>query len=118
MSFVTRSTVPFTTSAGGDATVYTPVVNGGVHTIRYVYVDAATGADFVVTTEVTNQPILTVTNAGTSSTQWQPRQAIHDAAAAAITGQYDYVSVVNERIKVVIAQGGDTKTGTLEILTI
>jgi hypothetical protein len=118
MSFVIRQTVPFTTDGSGDATVYSEVVTGGVYTIRYVYVDAATGADFTITAEATGQPIVTITNAGTSSTQWQPRQAKHDSVGAAIASHYEMVAVADERIKIVVAQGGATKTGTFEILVV
>lgn len=116
MSFIQRHTVAFTTTAGGAATVYSPAVTGQIQSIRYVYDDADTGADFTITAESTGQTIITVTNAGTSTVQWQPRQAIHDAAAAAVAGEYDKIALADERIKIVVAQGGATKSGTFEIL--
>jgi hypothetical protein len=114
--FIKRQTVAFTTTAGGAATVYSDAINGELLSIRYKYGDADTGADFTITTEDTLQPIVTVTNAGTSSVQWQPRQSIHDSAASAIAAQYDKIALASERIKIVVAQGGATKSGTFEIL--
>ena len=119
MSFCRKVSAAFTTTAGGAATVYTDdVVTGRILSVRYEYADADTGADITITTEDTGQAVLTLTNAGTSTVQKQPRQATHDVTGGAETYDAtepvnDYIWAVNERLKVVVAQGGNTKTGTL-----
>ena len=121
MGYLTRHAVAFTTTSGGDATVYSDRVNGHVHAIRYAYVDADTGADITITGETSGIPVLTITNAGTASTTHHPRAATVDVVnaaslyAAAGEPVETLIPVADERIKVVVAQGGDTKTGTLHI---
>jgi len=110
--------VTFTTTSGGAATVYSRPLSGLLHAIRYVYGDAATGADIVITDEATGLELLTITNAGTASTTHLPRGAavgttnaalLYAAGGAPVTDRLPVVS----RIKAVVAQGGDTKIGTL-----
>lgn len=121
-----RESVAIATDAGGDFTGYSGVINGKVHSLTYVPDGTSpldTGADLTVTTEDTAQPVLTAANIGTSTVTWRPRGATHDAAdggatlyAAAGEPVLDYIHAATERIKVVIAQGGDTKLGTLHIV--
>lgn len=114
MSFCRKVSATFTTDGSGNATVYTDAVNGRILSVIYTYGDAATGADITISTETTAQTVLTVTNAGTASTQWQPRLDQHDNVAAA--QGYTEAWAVDERVKVVVAQGGDTKTGTITVI--
>lgn len=116
----------FTTTAGGAATVYSGGrVNGRVLEVRYTYGDAATGADFTITGNDSGKAVLTITNAGTSSVTWQPRQVVHPVAntgaGTALTFDgtneiYDYICLADEEIKVVVAAGGATKSGTLTFI--
>lgn len=120
---IQRVSVALAVNASGDQTVNTTDnITGRILAVRYV-VDGtnplATGADFVITGAESGLPILTITNIGTSSTQFYPRQATCDTSGAASlfaaggTAITDYVALANEQIKIVVAQGGVSKVGTL-----
>ncbi len=118
-----RHTVSVTTAADGSATAYTDTtVNGRVLSIQYVKTDFDNGVDFTITLETTGQGLWTDTNVNASETVC-PRQPTHDAAGAALlyaaggTAQSDFIYAADERVKIVIAQGGNVKTGTFYITT-
>lgn len=123
--FIERHDFTLTTDASGNATVYSAKpVTGLVQQIRYVPDGSsplATGADLTITGEVTGLAIVTLTNIGTVAVQWAPRVATSDITgaaslyAAAGTAVNDRVAIAGERIKVAVAQGGNTLTGTLYI---
>ena len=123
MSYVQRHAVSLTTIADGSVTGYTPVVTGKISQLRYVKTDFADGVDFTITAEATGEAIWTGTNVNASVTV-APRQATHDTAGAAslyaAAGEpvEDYIAVANDRIKIVIAQGGDTKTGVIHVVLV
>lgn len=118
MSFIQRVALGTgVTTAGGALTLYSPVVTGLVERIEYVP-DATspldTNGDIVVTGEVSAAPVLTKANIGLSAVAWHPRIGVNlntDGAAAVFiaAGQpiLDKVAIANERIKLVIAQGGN-----------
>lgn len=124
MAFARAFSIPITTDASGDATAYTPVCNGPIQSIRYVKDGTApfdNGVDFTITTETTAHDVWVETNVNASKTV-APRQATHgtDGAAslyaAAGTAVQDKVWAVDERIKIVIAQGGNVKVGTFHVI--
>lgn len=121
MSFIQRDTVSVTTAADGTATAYSSVLNGKIVSIRYVKTDFATGVDFTITAEATGETIWTQNDVNASVTV-APRQATHSTAGAAAlyaaggAAVNDQIAIANDRVKIVIAQGGDTKTGTFYIL--
>jgi len=98
-------------------------VQGCVQAIRYV-ADGSTPydntVDFTVTGDVSGLPILTVTNESASNTYY-PRAATASVANAAAlyaaggTAVTDLIPVAGERIKIVVAQGGASKTGKLHV---
>lgn len=108
-----------TTDAAGDATVYITVginrkLSGRVHAIKYEPGTIVTGADLTITGETTAVPILVKANAGTSDVWYYPRVIPNkNTDGSAFTDVAADIHVVDERIKVVVAQGGDTKTGTI-----
>jgi len=116
-----RHTVTIETDADGDGTGYTGVVNGRVLSIQYVKDDYANGVDFDVTGETTGQVIWDQDDVN-ASVQVAPRQPTHDKAGAASLfaagGEpvEDYYYVANERIKIVVGSGGDTKSGTFHVV--
>lgn len=120
-----RHDFTLTVDASGDATVYSDqAAHGEIRQIRYVPDGTSpldTGADLTITAEGTGLAIATLTNIGTSAVQWAPRQATHSTAgaaalyAAAGAAVNDRIGIVAERIKVVVAQGGNAKTGKLYI---
>lgn len=123
--YVLLQTVSITTDASGDDTEFTGVVTGCVSAVRYVpdgTSPLATGADLDITGEITGIVVSNQDNIGTSAFTVAPRQATHGVDgtaalyAAAGTAVNTPVCVANERLKVVIAQGGDTKSGVFYIL--
>ena len=109
------------TTATGTATGYTPVVTGRIINVIYQKTDFADGVDFTITTEDTAQNVWVDTNINASETV-APRQPTHDAAGAAslyaAAGEpvEDYIYACGERIKIAIASGGTSKTGTFIVI--
>lgn len=121
MSYARREVVTVTTAADGSATAYSGVVTGKISTIRYVKTDFADGVDFTVTAEATGESIWAENDVNASATR-APRQATHSTAGAAAlyaaggAAVNDKITLANDRVKIVIASGGDTKTGTFHII--
>jgi len=119
-----RITVSITTNAAGAGTGYAASVRGmnrgNVKAIRYVKTDYAAGVDFVITGETSGMAILTGTDVNASATFF-PRAATCDIVGAAslyaAAGEPVEVEIpiADEQIKIVVAAGGDTKTGTFHI---
>jgi len=120
MSFVQRHAVAITTAADGSATVYSDQVTGRVLSVRYVKTDFADGVDFTVTSEATGETIWAESDVNASATR-APRQPTHSTAgvaalfAASGTAVNDYVALANDRVKIVVAAGGDSKTGVVHL---
>ena len=118
MAYIRSEAVVLTTTSGGAATGFTPVVNGFIRAFRYSGGFDAT-ADITITGDDTGQPILTLTNQADVVATLHPRQATHDivGAASLFAGAGEPVEseipIADERIKIVVAQGGNAKTGTL-----
>lgn len=121
MSHVHRHSVTVTTDGDGNATAYTDTITGRVLTARYVKTDYTNGVDFVITSEETGEIIWDEDNVDASATR-APRQPTHStlgvAALYAGSGQAvnDYIGLARDRIKIVIASGGATKSGTFHFL--
>lgn len=106
-----RVAIALATDGSGDCTAYSVDVAGlviGYHYDRGTLDNATT--DITVTEEDTGAALLTLTNV-TASAVYLPRVATHDVNGVA-TGALDAPAVVG-RIKVVVAQGGNAKAGTL-----
>lgn len=104
-----------TTASDGSATVYLgSKLRGRVHAIKYTAGTLDSGTDLVISGETTGVAILTDSPA---ASEWFYPRAFANAVttgAAGSTAQED-VHVFNERIKVVVAQGGNTLTGSIDI---
>jgi len=121
---VKRHTVSITTDASGDATVYTDVIDyGEIKQLRYVKADSggfSDGVDFVVSLEGSGVIVWDEDDVNASSTRC-PQQATHlntTGAAATYDGTRAAlrpIVVAGERIKVVVASGGNVTTGTVYI---
>lgn len=115
-----RFVVTAVTDASGDATAYSPVLSGYVHQIQYVKTDYADGVDFTITGNTTGQTIWTQSNVN-AAVVVAPRQATSSTAGVAAlyasggTAVNDRVALSREMVKIVIAQGGNTKTGDFHI---
>ncbi|MDO8500463.1 MAG: hypothetical protein Q7S20_01310 [Gemmatimonadaceae bacterium] len=119
--YAERHVVALTTAADGSATGYTPVVTGPIRTIRYVKTDFADGVDFTVTLEGTGETVWAEDNVNASATR-SPRQATHSTAgvaalyAAGGTAVADLIVAVRDRVKVVVAAGGNATTGAIHVV--
>ena len=115
--------VDITTDASGDATVYLSHsnnrgVNGFLAEIKYTPGTIATGADLTITTE-SGKPIMTKADAGTSLAFYYPRALLNAVAdGAAATSPTEFIPIKDERIKVIVAQGGNGGVGSIEVLLI
>lgn len=118
---VERHTVTIVTDASGDGTGYTPNVTGRILGIRYVKTDYDNGVDMTITVEDTGEAIVTGTDVNASKS-FYPRVPVQDEAgadalfAAGGTKLRDAVHVAGGRVKIVVAQGGNAKTGKFHVL--
>lgn len=116
-----RYKVPITTAADGSAIAYSPRLSGKIHSIHYVKTDFANGVDFAVTAEATGENIWTQADVNASAVVY-PRAPTHTQAgvaalyAAGGVGVLDKIAVASDRVKIVIAQGGNAKSGAVHIL--
>jgi hypothetical protein len=116
VAFFQTFEVDVVTAADGSATAYSPNVNGYIHQIRYVKTDFANGVDFAITIEGTGQNVWTQNDVNASATV-APRQPTHDLAGAAAlyaaAGQpvNDRIAIAADRLQIVIASGGNVKSG-------
>lgn len=121
MSYIQRQAVSVTTASDGSATAYSETVTGKLSTIRYVKTDFANGVDFTITSEETGETLWTQNDVNASATV-APRQATHSTAgvaalyAAAGSAVNDMIGLANDRVKIVIASGGDTKSGVFHLV--
>jgi hypothetical protein len=123
-----RFKVTVTTAADGSATAYSPRLAGKIHQIEYVKDTASAGAnayadtvDFTITGEATGISLWSQANV-TASVAKAPRIGTHSTAGAALLyasgGEAvpDKIALANDRVKIVLAQGGNTKVGAFHIL--
>lgn len=111
-----------TTAADGTATAYLPSAGkcrGELEMIQYEKVDFADGVDFTITDESTGESLWTDTNVNASEIV-RPRAPVMDQAGAARlyasggTAVSSKIAIVS-RIKIVIAQGGNAKSGKFRV---
>ena len=104
--------MPILTDGSGNATVYSEAVDGELLAIRAILGTLASGAvDIVLTDDASGMALLTIANLA-ADTDYYPRGAAVNPAAAAITNSFVKIPV-SGRIKAVVAQGTGAKTGTL-----
>lgn len=117
MGFPNQVSVTATTNGSGDATAYTENIRGKIIAVRYTKASTnnfADGVDFTITTETSVQNVWVDTNINASETV-VPKLLNDGTDGADLTAIYDHIRVFNERVKVVVASGGDTKTGTFTV---
>lgn len=117
-----KFTVVATSDGSSVGTHYTPYVDGYIESIQYVKADSGgytDGVDFTITLDATGENVWTDTNINASETV-RPRAPTCTTAGVAAT--YDGTAVVNDRIalgrdrvKIVLASAGASKTGTFVI---
>ena len=110
---LSRFTVNVTTDDQGDAVAYSPQCNGLVRTVEYVKptsggLDAATDIDIIA--DVSGAVIWTNDDLSASKVIHPLAQA-QDNTGADITGAYAPICLADERIKITVANGGNTLSG-------
>lgn len=114
---ILSQTVTITTDGSGAAEVYSGYVNGRIIALGYRPGDIETGATVTVTTETTVQAVLVKASAGTSNLWFYPRIAESKNTDGSALTSYDYICAANERVKIVVATGGDTLSGEMLVVT-
>lgn len=120
-----RYKVTVTTAADGTVTAYTPQqISGLLHSVHYVpdgITPYTNTVDMTITAEATGEALVSRTNVAAAFVTY-PRAPIADAAgtaslfAAGGTAVQDRIALARDRIKIVLAQGGATKTGVFHFL--
>jgi len=110
---LSRFTVNVTTDDQGDAVAYSPQCNGLVRTVEYVKptsggLDAATDIDIIA--DVSGAVIWTNDDLSDSKVIHPLAQA-QDNTGADIVGAYAPICLADERIKITVANGGNTLSG-------
>jgi hypothetical protein len=121
----TRKFTVIATSDGSQVgTHYTPYISGYIESVQYVKADSGgytDGVDFTITAEATGDNIWTDTNINASEVV-RPRAATHTTAgvaavyAAAGEAVTDRIALGRDRVKIVLAQAGASKTGTFVVV--
>lgn len=114
---VQRHTVSVTTNASGAATAYSPNVTGRIHAVVYVKGNFDDGVDFTITLEATGESLWTDTNVNASETVYPVQPANLGASGAASTLLEQPMVAANDRVKIIVAQGGNAKSGTFHVVT-
>ena len=123
MSYIQRYVVTVTTDKEGKGIGYTPAVTGKVSAIHYVkdtsnaYSD---DANILITSEATDETILEIGDVHMSAS-FAPRRVTHttEGVLAYYTSPnavLDSICLANDRIKIAVSNGGDTKTGTFHVV--
>jgi hypothetical protein len=117
---IRRFEVDVTTAADGSATAYSPYLSGYINDIQYVKTDFADGVDFTITAEATGRTLWAESDVNAAAIR-APRQPTHTTAgvaalfAAGGTAVNDKIALGRDRMKIVIASGGNVKTGSFVI---
>lgn len=118
-----KFTVTATSDGSQVGTHYTPYLSGYVESVQYVKADSGgytDGVDFTITADVTGENIWTDTNINASEVV-RPRAATCTTAGVAslyaALGEVvnDRIALSRDRVKIVLAQAGASKTGTFVI---
>lgn len=117
---VRKHTVEVVTASDGTATAYSPYISGLLDSIQYVKTDYANGVDFTMTLESTGENVWTQSDVNAAVTV-RPRAPTHSVAGVAAlyasggTAVNGAIALGRDRIKIVLAQGGNVKTGEFVI---
>lgn len=118
MSFAERKSVTITVDASGDSIDFINVAHGRVMSLHYVKTDFADGIDFVITVEETGEGLWQEDSVDNAKSVY-PRVGVHDvlgAPALRVSAGLPLVEPIfmaQDRIKIVTANGGVSKTGEI-----
>lgn len=116
-----RYAIAVTTASDGSATAYSPYLSGYIQDIQYEKTDFADGVDFTITAEAYGRTLWAENDVNAAAIR-APRQPTHTTAGVASlyasggTAVNDKIALSRDRVKVVIASGGATKTGTFIVM--
>lgn len=111
-----RHRIAVTTDGSGAATAYLPAITGRIHAISYIKGNYDVGVDFTITLENTGESLWTDTNVDASEIVYPVQKANLGGTGAASTLTEVPVVAANDRVKIVIAQGGASKSGTFDVV--
>ena len=120
MSRARKYTVVAASDGSQVGTHYSAYMSGYIESIQYVKVDYADGVDFTITAEATGEALWTGTDVN-AATVVRPRAATHSTAGVAAlyagsgTAVNARIALGRDRVKIVLAQAGVSKTGTFVI---
>ena len=116
-----RTILTIETDADGDGIGYIgKIEKGHIQAIRYVKDDYDNGVGIVVTGETSGIEILTLAAMNATVTEF-PRGSASEQADGTDAEYADgypvkvLIPIANERIKVVVSAGGNTKSGTFHV---
>ena len=115
---LTRVSVAVVTDAEGDATAYTPALNGMVRSVRYIKPNSGgldVGSDIDIVTDKGAVVVWDKDDLAASAVIYPMVQA-QDNTGADVVGSYAPIPVCDERIKITVANGGDALAGTFEFI--
>jgi len=116
-----RFTIPVVTAADGSATAYSPYLSGRLASIHYVKNSFENGVDFTITSEATGETLWAESDVNASAAR-RPRAATHNTSgvaslyASAGEAVNDLIRLGRDRVKFVIAAGGNAKSGSFQIV--
>lgn len=116
-----RYIIPVTTASDGSATAYSAGISGLLHSIHYIKTDFADGVDFTITVDRTGEGVWTESNVNAQTVRY-PRAPAHSQVGASLlyasggTAVTDRIALQGDKIKVVIAAGGNAKSGAFHVL--
>jgi hypothetical protein len=117
---VRKFVVPAVVAADGSGTFYSPYLSGFIESIQYVKTDYADGVDFTITADATTETIWTEANVNAAVIK-HPRAATHSTVGVALvyasggTAVNDRLALGRDRVKIAIANGGVSTTGSFTI---
>jgi hypothetical protein len=118
---VRRFVVNVTTASDGSYTGYSPYLSGKLLQIEYVKNNFTDGVDFTITAEATGATLWTEANVNAAKV-CAPRIATHSNAGVAAlyasggTAVNDTYALGRDRVKIVLASGGNATTGAFHIV--
>lgn len=117
-----KYTVTLTSNGSQVGTAYSPYISGYIESIQYLKTDYTDGVDFTITAEATGETIWTQADVN-AAVVVRPRAPTHStlgvASLYAALGEAvtDRIALGRDRVKIVLAQAGATKTGAFVITT-
>lgn len=92
-----------------------PCIQGKIYAVHYVKGTMSTGSDLTITAEAFAETVWTESNVAATKTVY-PRRTVSNTAGGSTTAR-EPVTVANDRLKIVVAQGGSGGTGTFSVVT-